>query len=409
MTSVSLQKPSKVSIIGTGRVGSTYAFTLLLRETAEEICLIDDNKERALGESMDLNHAMSLVQRTTIWAGSIQDVVDSDLVAICAGSAQQPGETRMDLIHRNAKIVGDIAEKVGQLAPNAILLVVTNPVDVMSYVAMMRSGLAPQRVIGSGTMLDTARLRYVIGEELGISPQHIHASIIGEHGDSEIAAWSGATIAGTSVRNWALSETHLQSMFEEVRDAAYNIINLKGTTYYAIAVTMAKITEAILRDLRSVYSVSCYLDGEYGVRGVYLGTPAVVGREGILRVIELPLSQDELEAFKVSARTVKQAIQNLNLRPASFYERLLKKVSGFDVSQELDIDAGRLAAHPLTGCPDDASQPGIPVSGASRNALTPMGTDDEANIQNQVLYHKQPKPITARKPGRKPRRPSQLT
>lgn len=164
MTSVSLQKPSKVSIIGTGRVGSTYAFTLLLRETADEICLIDDNKERALGESMDLNHAMSLVQRTTIWAGSIQDVVDSDLVAICAGSAQQPGETRMDLIHRNAKIVGDIAEKVGQLAPNAILLVVTNPVDVMSYVAMMRSGLAPQRVIGSGTMLDTARLRYVIGE-----------------------------------------------------------------------------------------------------------------------------------------------------------------------------------------------------------------------------------------------------
>ena len=142
MTSVSLQKPSKVSIIGTGRVGSTYAFTLLLRETADEICLIDDNKERALGESMDLNHAMSLVQRTTIWAGSIQDVVDSDLVAICAGSAQQPGETRMDLIHRNAKIVGDIAEKVGQLAPNAILLVVTNPVDVMSYVAMMQIGRA---------------------------------------------------------------------------------------------------------------------------------------------------------------------------------------------------------------------------------------------------------------------------
>ena len=147
MTSVSFQKPSKVSIIGTGRVGSTYAYTLLLRGTADEICLINENKEKALGESMDLNHAMSLVERTTIWAGSMQDVVDSDLVVISAGTAQKPGETRMDLIKKNAAIVGDIAEKVGRLAPNAILLVVTNPVDVMSYVVWIRSGLAPERVI----------------------------------------------------------------------------------------------------------------------------------------------------------------------------------------------------------------------------------------------------------------------
>lgn len=403
MTGVSLQKPSKVSIIGAGRVGSTYAFTLLLRGTADEICLIDDNKERALGESMDLNHAMSLVERTTIWAGSIQDVVDSDLVVISAGSAQKPGETRMDLIHRNAKIVGDIAEKVGQLAPNAILMVVTNPVDVMSYVAMVGSGLAPQRIIGSGTMLDTARLRYVIGDELGISPQHIHASIIGEHGDSEIAAWSRAAIAGTSLRNWALSETHLQSMFEEVRDAAYNIINLKGATYYAIAVAMAKITEAILRDLRSVYSVSCYIGGEYGVRGVYLGTPAVVGREGILRVIELPLSDDELEALKNSADTVRQAINDLSLKPAPFYQRLLKKASGFDFSQELDIEPELLTPHPSTGSSGNVSPSGMSASDISAgDVLTSIetGAEDKVNVQKKAVYHKQPRPINARRPHR---------
>jgi L-lactate dehydrogenase len=388
VTSVSFQKPSKVSIIGTGRVGSTYAYTLLLRGTADEICLINENKEKALGESMDLNHAMSLVERTTIWAGSMQDVVDSDLVVISAGTAQKPGETRMDLIKKNAAIVGDIAEKVGRLAPNAILLVVTNPVDVMSYVVWIRSGLAPERVIGSGTMLDTARLRYVIGDELGINPQSVQASIIGEHGDSEIAAWSRATITGTSLRNWALSESHLQSMFEEVRDAAYNIINLKGATFYAIAVAMVKITEAILRDLRSVYSVSCYLDGEYGVTGVYLGTPAVVGREGILRVIELPLSREELEAFKKSAGTVKQAIQSLNLRPASLYGRMLRKVSGFGFSKELDIEPQHLPPHLSTGQPGDVA------------TSIETGVQDVENIQSKSLYLKKPKPINARRPRR---------
>jgi L-lactate dehydrogenase len=340
MSKLSFQKQSKVSIVGTGLVGATYAYTLLLRGTADEICLIDRNREKSLGESMDLNHAMPLMERTNIWAGSLDDIVDSDLVVIAAGSAQKPGETRMDLLNRNAQIVGDIAEKAGNLAPEAILLIVTNPVDVMSYVALTRSGLSPERVIGSGTVLDTARLRYVLGDELGIDPKSIHASVIGEHGDSEIVAWSRATIAGTPLEQWIeLTESHRNEVFQEVRDAAYDIIDLKGATYYAISMAMARITESILKDLRSVYSISAYLNGEYGVHGVYLGTPSVVGREGILRVIELPLSDEELKAFRESGDTVGKAIQGLGLKPVSApvqRQRYLDAV-GFHFSRELSF------------------------------------------------------------------------
>ncbi|HHY18002.1 MAG TPA: L-lactate dehydrogenase [Firmicutes bacterium] len=337
MARLSFQKPSKVSIVGTGLVGATYAYTLLLRGTTDEICLIDKHREKALGESMDLNHAMPLMERTNIWAGSLDDLVDSDLIVIAAGASQKSGETRMDLLEKNAQIVGDIAEKAGRLCPESIILVVTNPVDVMSYVALERSGLSPERVIGSGTVLDTARLRYVLGDELGIDPKGIHASVIGEHGDSEIVAWSRATIAGTSLENWIqLTEAHREEVFLEVRDAAYDIIDLKGATYYAISMAMARITEAIIKDLRSVYSVSAYLNGEYGVSGIYLGTPSVVGKEGILRVIELPLSGQELKAFRKSGETVKKAIKSLGLKPALPLARKYREAAGFHFSTELD-------------------------------------------------------------------------
>ncbi len=392
MANLSFQKPSKVSVVGTGLVGATYGFTLLLKGTTDEICLIDANREKSLGESMDLNHAMSLVERTTIWAGAMEDLADSDLVVIAAGSAQKPGETRMDLINKNAAIVGDIAEKAGNLAPNAILLIVTNPVDVMSYVALARSGLAPERVIGSGTVLDTARLRYVLGDELGIDPKSIHASVIGEHGDSEIVAWSRATIAGTPLQRWAFSEPHLESIFEEARDAAYDIIDLKGATYYAIAVAMARITESILRDLRSVYSVSTYLDGEYGVSGVYLGTPAVIGREGVLRVIELPLSNQELEAFRKSAETVKQAIHNLNLKPVSLSERVFARASGFDFSEELRVEVNHLSSDVSTDLATDLSNDVSTTEATVRKGIE--------SIQAKTFYLKKPKPLNPRKPRR---------
>lgn len=302
----------KVSVIGTGLVGSTYAYTLLVEGTADQICLIDANKEKALGESMDLNHAMVFAGRAEIWAGTMQDIAGSDLVAITAGSAQRPGETRMDLLQRNAKIVGSVAREIGRLAPDAIILVVTNPVDPMSWVAMRESGLPPSRVMGSGTTLDTARLRYLLGEHLGIDPKSVHATVIGEHGDSEMVAWSKAQVAGTPLDNWPfITDQDKESMFEDVRNAAYEIISMKGATYYAIALAMCRITQAVLKDSRTVYSVSTYLDGEYGVSGVYLGVPCVVGREGVHRIVELPLSPEETRRFKESARIVRKAIESL--------------------------------------------------------------------------------------------------
>lgn len=330
------QKPSKVVVIGTGLVGATYAYTLLVEGIADEICLIDINREKSLGEAMDLNHAVPFARRTQVWAGTMDDVQDADVVVIAAGAAQKPGETRMDLLSKNASIVGSIAEKAGRLAPNAIFLVVTNPVDVMSYVTMVRSKLPPERVIGSGTVLDTGRLRFVLAEELGIDPRSVHATVLGEHGDSELVAWSRATVAGTSLAAWPkLSQKRRESIFSQVRDAAYEIIDLKGATYYAIALVLTRITESILKDLRTVYPVSTYLEGQYGIYGVYIGNPSVVGREGVLRTIELPLSGTELAQLRESARKIKEAIQSLNFLQPAFSRKLLAQVANFEASQEL--------------------------------------------------------------------------
>jgi len=330
------QKPSKVVVIGTGLVGATYAYSLLVEGTTDEICLIDINREKSLGEAMDLNHAMPFAKRTQVWAGTMDDVQDADVVVIAAGAAQKPGETRMDLLSKNANIVGTIAEEAGRLAPDAIFLVVTNPVDVMSYVAMVRSKLPPERVMGSGTVLDTGRLRFLLAGELGIDPRSVHATVLGEHGDSELVAWSRATVAGTSLATWPeLSQKRRGSIFSQIRDAAYEIIDLKGATYYAIALALTRITESILKDLRTVYPVSTYLGGEYGICDVYLGNPSVVGRGGVLRTIELPLSGTELAQLRESARKIKQAIQSLNLPQPAFSRKPLAQAANFEASQEL--------------------------------------------------------------------------
>ncbi|HHW17530.1 MAG TPA: L-lactate dehydrogenase [Firmicutes bacterium] len=331
-----LQKPSRVAVIGTGLVGSTYAYTLLVEGTADEIVLIDINREKALGDAMDLNHAVPFAKPTEIWAGTMNDVKEADVIVVAAGAAQKPGETRMDLLERNADIVGHIAEEAGRLAPGAVLLVVTNPVDVMSYVAWVRSGFPPERVLGSGTILDTARLRYVLGEDLGIDPRSIHATVLGEHGDTELVAWSRAQIAGTNLLEWPeLTKERREDIFAEVRDAAYHIINLKGATYYAIALALARLTETILKDLRTVYSVSAYLRGEYGIHGIYLGIPCVVGREGVVKTIELPLSKEELEALLISERAVRRAIESLGLREPASRQMGLLATAGHEIAEEL--------------------------------------------------------------------------
>ena len=305
---------TKIAVLGTGLVGSTYAYTAVLQGLASEVCLIDVDQDKARGHALDLAHATALGQRCDVWAGTIEDAADADVIMISAGFSQKPGQTRLDLISQNANIVGDIAREVGRLAPSAVYLVTTNPVDIMAYVAMKESGAPPSRVIGSGTALDTVRLRFLIGERLGVDPRSVHAFVLGEHGDSEVVAWSRANVAGTPLGEWPqIDEFDRQSIEDDVRNAAYQVIRLKGATYYAIGLTLAKITEAILKDTHTVFSVSAYLDGEYGISGVHLGVPAVIGRSGVVATIETPLSPEELSALRQSAEVVRQAARSLEL------------------------------------------------------------------------------------------------
>jgi len=307
-------KPTRVAVMGTGLVGSTYAYTILLQGLCDEICLIDQKADKAKGEAMDLNHTLPFTRRTGIWAGTPDDLSEADLIMISAGTNQRPGQSRMDLLRENAGIVGDIAEEAGAKNPGSILLVTTNPVDVMTYVAMKRSGMDPAQVLGSGTALDTARLRFLVGSDLGVDPRSVHAYVMGEHGDSEMVAWSRAQVAGTGIDDWPdMDEPGRRSIEDDVRGAAYQVIRLKGATYYAIAMTLAKITEAVLKDSRTVMSVSTYLTGQYGIYDVYLGAPAIVGRSGVLRTLEIPLDKNELSALQESGRVVRNAIESTGI------------------------------------------------------------------------------------------------
>ena len=335
-------KPVRVVVIGAGFVGSTYAYTLLLHDIADEICIIDVNRDKAVGQAMDLNHSMPLLKRTEIWAGDMDDVRDADVVMIAAGVNQKPGETRMDLLRRNAEIVGNVASEVGRIARNAIILVATNPVDVMTQVSMIRSGLPPSRVMGSGTALDTARLRYLVGRELGLDPRSVHAFVMGEHGDSEFVAWSRASVAGIDLLDWdGFYDAARKRIESEVRGAAYEVIEKKGATYFAPAMALLRITEAVVKDLRTVISVSAYLEGEYGIYDVYLGVPAVVGREGILRVLETPLSREELGKLQDSGRIVRDAVESTGAltevleMTARRQKPALVGASAFEASEEI--------------------------------------------------------------------------
>ena len=303
----------KVGIVGSGLVGSTIAYTLLVREVHCEIVLVDINRAKAEGDAMDLNHGIPLAAPLAIRAGDYADLEGADLVIVAAGVAQKPGETRLELLQRNAGIMADVARRVVRHAPGCILLVVTNPVDVLSYVAYKCSGLPASRVIGSGTLLDTARLRYLLGQHFGVDPRSVHAYVLGEHGDSELVAWSLAHIAGVRLSEllptWQrdVREGALERIFEEVRGAAYEIIRRKGATYYAVALAVTRLVESILQDQRSVLTVSTYVQDWQGIRDVYLGMPCVVGRSGVERMVELPLAPDELEALRRSASLLRRA------------------------------------------------------------------------------------------------------
>lgn len=309
-------KVTRVALVGSGSVGSSYAFALFNQALAAELVIIDANRPKAEGDAMDLNHGLPFASNMRIWAGDYSDCNDADLVVITAGANQAPGETRLDLIGKNARIFQSIVQSVMESGFNGLFIVATNPVDVLTYATWKYSGLPACRVIGSGTILDTARLRYLLGERLEVDPRNIHAYIMGEHGDTELPVWSTASIGCQPLAVYR--ETHgqptdeeLNRIFINVRDAAYHIIERKGATYYGIAMGLARLTKAILKNENSVLSVSTLLNGEYGLEDVYLGVPAVVNRQGIRDVYELHLSAEEKQQLYQSASVIKQAIASI--------------------------------------------------------------------------------------------------
>lgn len=301
-------KTTRVVIIGVGAVGSTTAYTLLLRERMDELVLIDANQAKAMGDALDMNHGLPFLGKAKVWAGSYEDCADADIIIITAGAAQRPGESRVNLLKRNVAIFESITDEVLKYNSDGILLIASNPVDVMSYFTWKKSGWPVNRVIGSGTLLDSARFRYLIGEKLSIDPRSIHAHIIGEHGDSELPLWSLANIAGTSL---LLTGEEKDEIFTNTRDAAYQIIQAKGATYYAIALALDRICTAILKNESSVLNVSTYLEDYHGVSDVFLGVPCVVDRTGVKEILPLEITEAEKKMLVKSADKLKGLIQTL--------------------------------------------------------------------------------------------------
>jgi L-lactate dehydrogenase len=310
-----LNRVNRVALIGTGFVGSSYAFALLNQGITEELVLIDLNKEKAEGDAMDLNHGLPFSpSRTKIWFGSYKDCGEADLIVITAGANQKPGETRLDLVEKNSRIFKGIVDEIMASGFDGIFLVATNPVDILTYAVWKFSGLPKERVIGSGTILDTARFRFLLGDYFDVDTRNVHAYIIGEHGDTELPVWSHADIAGTSISEWSknkqgFNQTDLDQLFFNVRDAAYHIIERKGATYYGIAMGLVRLTKAILRNENSVLTVSAYLDGEYGQNDIFIGVPAVVNRDGVRQVVELKLNDEEQAKFVNSVNVLKKTME----------------------------------------------------------------------------------------------------
>ena len=306
--------PTRIAIVGTGAVGSSFAFALLLSGLTSEIVLIDANESKAEGEAMDLMHAVPFARTARVWAGDVGDCSGAAVTVLAAGAAQKPGESRMDLAARNAAIVRNLAPAIAEANPDGILLVATNPVDVLAYLAWSLSGLPPERVFGSGTILDTARFRMLLADHYEVDPRSVHAFIAGEHGDSEVPVWSSANIAGMPLREFGQltdighDQAALDGIFTDTRDAAYQIIERKGATYYAVAAGFVRIVQAILRDQHTVLSVSSLIRDYHGISDVYLSLPAVVGRGGIERILPLPMADDEVAGLRRSAEVLRSTI-----------------------------------------------------------------------------------------------------
>ena len=300
----------KAVIIGCGFVGSASAFSLMQSGLFSEIVLIDSDRAKAEGEALDISHGIPFAKPVRIYAGDYDDIKKASIVIVTAGASQKPGETRLDLVKKNISIFKSIIPEIKKRKFNGILLVVANPVDILTTVAVKLSGLPENKVFGSGTVLDSARLKYELGNYLNVDPRSVHAFIIGEHGDSEIPAWTGVNISGVpldkfcELRGYSNHEEAMKRIAEDVKNSAYEIISKKKATYYGIAMSVKRICEAIIRDEKSIMPVSSMMRGEYGIEGISLSMPAIVGKDGVETLVPIPLSEDELKSLQNSAKTL---------------------------------------------------------------------------------------------------------
>ena len=309
----------KVGIIGCGHVGATIAYTLMESGMFNEMVLVDTNDRKAHGEAMDLGHCLPFLTPMQIYESSYSALSDAGIIVIAAGVNQKEGETRLDLLNNNVKIFKSIVERICEVNQKAIILVVSNPVDILTYVTLTLSRFDSARVIGSGTVLDTARLKFRIGTKLDVDYRNVHSFIIGEHGDSELAVWSSANVSGIDLTEYCeisgkcSSITDLYGIFDYVKNSAYDIIRDKGATYYAVAQATKKIVGAIVRDENAILPVSTLVSGHYGLDDICLSVPAVIGKSGVKKVLDIPLSADEERRLKMSADTIRESIESLNL------------------------------------------------------------------------------------------------
>lgn len=309
----------KVAVIGTGFVGSSSAFALMESGLFSEMILLDADQNRAEGEALDISHGLPFARPMKITAGTYDDLVDAAIIVITAGAGQKPGETRLDLVKKNVAIFRTIIGEIAKRNCQGILLIVANPVDILTYVALKLSGFPENRVFGSGTTLDTARLKYLLGERLSVDARSVHAWIIGEHGDSQIAAWSSANVSGVplsnfcSMRGFTEHDQNMEDIAEDVKNSAYRIIEKKKATFYGVAVAVRRICEAIIRDEKSVLPVSSIQHGAFGIDGVALSMPAIVGKNGVEKQIPIKLNEKEQIELRKSADALKEVLKSIDL------------------------------------------------------------------------------------------------
>ncbi len=307
----------KVVIVGAGAVGSTSAYALMRSGLADEIVLVDLDRQRAEGEAMDMNHGLFFVPPVDLHAGDYDDCADASVVVITAGAKQKPGQTRLELVHDNVRICRRIMDEVTSRTREAVIIIVTNPVDVLTYFALKHSGLPAGQILGSGTVLDSARFRYLLSRRYGIDPRNIHAYIVGEHGDSEVALWSMAHIGGTPLKTYCevcgkqVSDLDQDAILRQVRESAYHVIESKEATYYADSLALERIVGAVLRDENSVLTVSTMIDGLYGIQDVCLSLPAVVNRAGVRDILHASLDEREVEGLRRSAGVLRKVIEQV--------------------------------------------------------------------------------------------------